>query len=80
MFFEAHSLFILIPFSVLSMDSAKLLLDFPLLRGGKCLLLPLISLEILPEEISLVIDLRGFIQNSDSTIYHLHRKVDKGDS
>lgn len=62
------------------MDSAKLLLDFPLLNGGKCLLSPVISLEISPEEMTLVIDLRGFIQNSDSTIYHLHREVDKGDS
>lgn len=62
------------------MDSAKLLLNSPLLSVGKYLLLPAILLEILPEEMTLLIDLRGFIQNSDSTVYHLHREVDKGDS
>lgn len=76
---EAHPLFRLIPFSVLSMDSAKLLLDFSLLSMGECLLLTGILLELLPAEMTWLIGLRGFIQNTDSAVYHPHTGVDKGD-
>lgn len=61
------------------MDSAKLLLDFPLLSMGECLLLTGILLELLPAEMSWLIGLRGFIQNTDNAVCHAYTGVNKRD-
>lgn len=59
------------------MDSAKLLLDFPLFSMGEYLLLTGILLKLLPAELTWLIGLRAFIQNTGGAVYHPHTVVDK---